>query len=69
MNEIWKAIKKYQKLYILIVSALATIILVNETLNFVERIINNVFLGILSLLIFYFLTWVIIKEKIKNDKK
>jgi energy-converting hydrogenase Eha subunit F len=40
--------------------------LFKDILNFAERIIDNVLLAILSFIIFYFLAWIIIEEKIKK---
>ncbi len=68
MDEILDIVKKYPKTYIITVSIIATILIVNETLNFAERIINNTFLGVLSIIIFYFFVRVIIENE-KIDKK
>ncbi len=56
-------------MYIIIVSALATILIINETLNFAEKLTNNIMLILLSLIIFYFFARMLIEEKVKNVKK
>ena len=66
MEYIWRIIKKYPKTNIIVVSLIATILIINETLGFAEKIRGNIFLIILSLIIFYFFIRIIIEEKIKN---
>jgi len=66
MEYIWRIIKKYPKTNIIVVSLIATILIINETLGFAEKIRGNIFLIILSLIIFYFFVRIIIEEKIKN---
>ncbi len=67
MEEIWNAIKKYQKPYIMLVSLIATIILINETMAFAELVKRSILLGLVSLLVFMFLFNIIIEE-IHNAK-
>ncbi len=67
MEDVWKIIKKYPKTYIIIISLITTILIVNETLEFAERLRKNTLLAILSLIIFYFFVRIIIEERIKND--
>ena len=66
MEEIWSIIRKHPKTYILTIALIATIIIINESLEFAERISNNILLTILSLIIFYFFARIIIEERIKN---
>ncbi|MBI2523438.1 hypothetical protein HYW19_03540 [Candidatus Woesearchaeota archaeon] len=66
MEEIWVIIRKHPKTYIIMIALIATIVIINETLEFAERISNNILLTVLSLIIFYFFARIIIEEKIKN---
>ncbi|MBU90749.1 hypothetical protein CMO94_04355 [Candidatus Woesearchaeota archaeon] len=69
MEEIWSIIKKHPKTYIITISLIATIFIINETLEFAERINSNILLTILSLIIFYFFARIIIGERIDENKK
>jgi|TARA_Y100000310_G_C20367184_1_gene661765 hypothetical protein len=68
-EEIWSIIKKHPKTYIITISLIATIFIINETLEFAERINSNILLTILSLIIFYFFARIIIGERIDENKK
>jgi len=58
---------KYQ--YVIALSLVTTIILINSILDFTDRIKGNKFLIVLSLIIFYFFVVISIKEEIwKNEK-
>lgn len=53
MEDIWRVIKKYPKTNIIVVSLIATILIINETLEFTERLKWNIPLIILSLILFF----------------
>ena len=63
MNYFLRFIEEHKFAYIVIISAIAIVLIVNNILEFAERIINNSLLLILSLLGFYFLFWFAIKKE------
>ena len=68
MEEIWEVIRQYPKTYVLLVSLAGTVLIVNESLNFAERLINSKILLVVSLAIFYFLAQTIIFERKRRKK-
>ena len=70
MNYFLIIIKKHKFIYILIISLVVTVLTINNILEFAERIINNHFLLVFSIIVFYFLAQLAIKEEIKRkDEK
>lgn len=69
MDEIWEIIQKYPKTYIVTISLVATVILINESLDFAERVSKNMLLLSLSIIIFYFFARILIEEKINAQKQ
>lgn len=69
MNYFLKLIEKHKFLYIVSLSVVVTVLLVNNTLDFAERVINNKLLLIISLVVFYFLVQIAINEEVKNEKR
>lgn len=68
MNYFLSFIKEHKFAYILITSVIAIVLIVNNALQFAERVINNRFLLILSILGFYFLVWFAIKKETTKRK-
>ena len=68
MDYFLEIIEKHKFAYILIVSAIATVLIVNNVLEFSERIINNHFLFIFSLVGFYILVWYAVKKELKERR-
>ena len=69
MNEIWGHIKRHPKTYILLVSAAATFLVVNETLDFVQNVSQSRMLLVFSIITFYFFNVIIIEEVNDDTKK
>ena len=65
MNEIWASIKRYKKTYIVLLAISGTIIIVNETLDFIDKLWGNTMLILFSLVVFYFFA-IITLEEVKN---
>ena len=59
-------IRKYKFFYILIISFIATVLVMNNAIEFAERVINNKFLLIFSLLVFYSLVQLAIRKELKR---
>ena len=59
-------IKKHKFIYIVIIGLTFTILMVNNILEFAERVINNHLLLVISLVIFYFLVLIAIRKETKN---
>lgn len=66
MDYFLETIRKHKNVYIIIISLIATILIINNFLEFAERIINNRLLLIFSLVVFYFLVYIAIKEEMKR---
>lgn len=52
--------------YLVIVSLIATVLIINTTLDFAERVINNHLLLLFSLLVFYFLVQLAIRKELRR---
>ncbi len=50
--------------FIVIISFLSTIFLLNTLLDFTEKLISNYTLALFALIVFYFFVWISIKKKI-----
>ena len=68
MNYFLDLVEKHKFMYIIIISLIATILIINSTLEFAERVINNLALLLVSLLVFYFLVHIAINEEVKKKK-
>ncbi len=69
MQRFLDVLKRSKYSYIIAVSLVTTIILINSILDFTDRIKDNKFLIVLSLVIFYFFVVISIKEEIwKNGE-
>lgn len=68
MNYFLNMIEKHKFIYIIIISLIATVLIVNSALEFAERVINNLTLLLVSLLVFYFLVHIAINEEVKKEK-
>ncbi len=69
MQHFLNVLKKNKYHYIIAISIITTIILVNSILDFADKIKRNPLLLSFSLLIFYFFVTISIKEEIwKNGK-
>lgn len=66
MNYFLDLLERHKFIYIIIISLIATVLIVNSTLEFTERVINNHLLLILSLVIFYFLTSLAIRKETRR---
>ncbi len=66
MEYFLKIIKEHPVFYIIALSLIATILIINNTLEFAERVINNHFLLVFSLIVFYFLVLIAINEERKR---
>jgi len=69
MNYFFTIIRKQRVLYIIIISLTATVLIINTTLEFTERIIRNPILLIVSLLVFYTFTLLAIEYERKKQNK
>ena|SRR3989338_4607059 len=69
MDEIWGHIQRHPKTYILLVSAAATFLVVNETLDFVQKVSQSRMLLVFSIITFYFFNVIIIEEVNDDTKK
>lgn len=67
MNYFLSFIQEHKFAYIVAISLISTVLIVNSTIEFTERIINNPLLLTLSLAVFYFLFWSAIK--IETERK
>ncbi|MEK6826093.1 MAG: hypothetical protein AABX90_00515 [Nanoarchaeota archaeon] len=62
-------LKRNRLQYVIAISLVATVILINSLVDFADRIIKNSFLSVLSAIIFIFFVIIPIKEEIwKNEK-
>lgn len=66
MNFFVDLTKKHRFLYILTISLLATVAIINTSLEFAERVIKNPVLLVFSLVVFVFLVHIAITEEIKK---
>ena len=66
MNYFLRVIEKHKFAYIVVISAIATVLVLNSAIEFAERIIKNSFLLMFSLLAFISLVWVAIKIETKR---
>ena len=66
MNYFLRLIEKHKFAYIVVISAIATVLVLNSAIEFAERIIKNSFLLMFSLLAFISLVWVAIKIETKR---
>jgi len=64
MAELLDAFKKNKYLYVLVLSIVATVVLINEALDFSGKVIGNKMLIIFSLLVFVFLFNIAVKSRI-----
>jgi hypothetical protein len=55
MDYFFRFVKKHKFAYIVTISVVATVLILNNAIEFAERIINNTYLLIFSLMVFYFL--------------
>ncbi len=69
MQPFLKALKKDKVNYIIAISLVTTVILIDTALDFAEKIINNPILLLLSIAIFYFFVRIAIKEELWKDDK
>ena len=69
MDDFWNIIKGHKKLYIITIAVVATILIINSSIDFAEKLKKNTILVFISLCIFYFLARILIKEEIKNVTK
>ncbi len=70
MIEITKVLKKYPKIQILIIAAITTIVLINESISFIEKLIKGKTpLVIGSLILFLAFNLVFIENRRKNGRK
>ncbi len=58
--------REYPVLFIISVSLVATVLIINSAFYFAERIINNRLLLVFSLVVFYFLVRIAITEEVKK---
>lgn len=58
------ALRVNKGLYVLALSAITTIVLINETFNFAEKVLASKMLSIFSLLVFVLLFNIAVKEKL-----
>ena len=66
MNYFLRLIEEHKFAYIVVISAIATVLVLNSAIEFAERIIKNSFLLMFSLLAFISLVWVAIKIETKR---
>lgn len=64
MSKFVDLLKKNRLTYTLVLSLVTTIVLVNQTLAFVEKVSQSVLLTAFSILVFYFLFRIAVEEKI-----
>ena len=69
MDDFWNIIRSHKKLYIITMSIVATILIINSSIDFATKLKENIMLVFVSLCIFYFLARILIKEEMKNVRK
>lgn len=67
MQPFLKVLKRNKFSYIIAISLVTTVILVDTVLDFSEKVINNPTLLLFSIAVFYFLIRIAIKEKLWED--
>lgn len=66
MDYFLNLVREHKFAYIVIISIVATILILNNAIEFAERIINHRLLLVLSLAVFYVLVWLSIKTESKR---
>lgn len=69
MQKFLDSFKKHKNVYIVILSLITTIILINEIFDFTERILNNYLILLFSSIIFLFLIYTSIKRRFWENEE
>lgn len=66
MEYFLRLLQEHRFAYLVIVSLIATVLIINTTLEFAERVINNRLLLLYSMLVFYFLVQLALRKEIRK---